>query len=167
MTAEEAVEVVQYLAAAYRTEVSALSMAVWADHLRGVSADVGRESARELAGASQFMPHPSEFLQHARRVAQRLADQQRQQSIPMHTGRPLARDVALARVAELREVVARSQPALRSPAPTPPVRSSRQAKPEPCPYCTVVDGVRFCDGSIVDRHRRSEADRARPPADPS
>lgn len=166
MTAEEAVEIVQYLAAAYRTEVSPLSMAVWADHLRGVSADVGRETARDLAGTSQFMPHPSEFLQHSRRVAWRHRDAQQQ--LPHTTTPTTGRERALAHVAELRQLVAAATPRVASPAPARPERPRTPLVS--CPYCYVEDGVTYCAGMSSTRPSTPEADRAasdHPPADPS
>lgn len=166
MTRDEALGIVKYLADAYRQEITEGTVLVWLDHLRGVGVNAGMTTAHELAAASQFMPHPSEFLRHAARVARRQNEEQRQ--LPGTTEPRTGRERALAHVAALREIVAAAPSPLRSPAPTPERRRERVAL-TPCPYCTVVDGVRYCDGSIVDRHdpRRRTPDAPPPPVDPS
>lgn len=160
MTAEEALAVVQYLAAAYRTEVTTQTIAVWADHLREVNVNVGMQAARELAAASQFMPHPAEFLPHARRITRRVGEQQ--QALPEATGPTTGRERALAHVAELRRVVAAATPRVASPAPN--TRPARSGAPlERCAYCFVDDdGNVGCTGGIARQRRPPEADRAEP-----
>lgn len=171
MTRDEALGIVKYLADAYRTEITEGTVLVWLDHLRGVNTNVGMQAAHELAAASQFMPHPSEFLQHARRIARRVGEQQ--QALPESTGPATGRQRALAHVADLRAVLAAASPRpVASPAPnTKPERSSTTGSLPRCPYCFVDDdGNAGCTGGIARQRRPPEADRAAPtppPADPS
>lgn len=104
MNRDEALGIVRYLADAFRAEVTEGTVLVWLDHLRGVSVEVGQQAAHDLAAASQFMPHPSEFVAHARRLGRRVHEQQ--QALPESTAPRTGRERALAHVAELREIVA-------------------------------------------------------------
>lgn len=132
MTAEEAVQVVQYLGAAWRTELPAATVAIWADHLRGVSLEVGMESAQlAVQGGGSWMPTAGEFLATCRQVARRRADQGRP-ALPESTTPPTRREVALAHIAELRAVVASARPPIVKPTPDPD-RPRSTAPPEFCP----------------------------------
>lgn len=138
MNAEQAGQVIEYVAAGFRTEVSPQTAAVWIDHLRGVSIDVGMESARlAVAAGGSWMPTAGEFLATCRQVARRTTDTTRQ--LPESTTPPTRAEAALGRIAELRGVLAAAAPpmvARRTPDPDRPRESA------PLPFCSNDDHSR-------------------------
>lgn len=161
MTPEQSTQVVQYLAAAWRVEVGALTMAAWMNTLNRVSVDVGRESARlAVEHGGEFMPSPGDFLKLCQSTARRLAGQQ-EAIAPESQGRRPSRAEALERVAELRQVVAAAEvrlPSRRSPTP-PSDRPERRVPLTPC----ALDDHRFCGSASAARPKEPSADDASPP----
>lgn len=141
MNAAEAGQIVEYLAAGFRTEVSTATAAVWVDHLRGVNVEVGKEAARlAVAAGGSWMPTAGEFLAIARQVAHRFADAGRP-AIPESTRPPTSRERSLAHVEELRGLLASSSGprVLGRPATDRP----REPRSEPPPMCGAEDH-RYC-----------------------
>lgn len=150
MNAAEAGQIVEYLAAGFRTEVSTATAAVWVDHLRGVSVAVGQEAARlAVANGGSWMPTAGEFLATCRQVARRTTDTARQ--LPESTIPPTRREAALARVEELRGLLGTSSgPRVQGRPATERPRTSRP----PLEACGLEDH-RYC-GAGPGGHRPKE-----------
>lgn len=145
MNAAEAGQIVEYLAAGFRTEVSTATAAVWVDHLRGVSVPVGQEAARlAVASGGSWMPTAGEFLATCRQVSRRVTDGARQ--LPEDTTPATPRERSRAKVEELRGLLATSSGprVLGRPATDRP----RPPRAEPLPMCGEADH-RYCGSDLA------------------
>lgn len=99
MTRDEALGVLRVLTAAWpKFELTDDTIDVYVEFMRGVSADVGHVTARELIRHSQWFPTVTEFHRHAMSVARRERDKFRALPEP-----PVDREKGLAHVREIRE----------------------------------------------------------------
>lgn len=69
MNAQESATVLAYMAAAYpHANVSEQTALVWAEHLIGVTPDVGLEAARTITKSARWFPSIAEFMEQVRAI---------------------------------------------------------------------------------------------------